>query len=138
MAINTYLAAKHNSPLQGHTPEEIGLIQQWSYWSILEVQKHAVEWLIQAMFVPTERKDPTVVEKAQKALVPLMAILEQSLADKKYLVGDRFTLADLHVASTVNIMVSLGWNLNDSPNVNTWHKACHDRPAWHRVSSLPH
>jgi glutathione S-transferase len=138
MAINAYLAAKHNSPLQGHTPQEIGQIQQWSYWSILEVQKHAVEWLIQVMFVPTEKKDPNVVEKAQKALAPLMKILDQSLENKRYLVGDRFTLADLHVASTVNIITGLGWNLNETANVNSWQKACHDRPSWHRVCSLPH
>jgi glutathione S-transferase len=136
MAINTYLAAKHNSPLQGQNAKETGLIQQWSYWSILEVQKHAVEWLIQVMFVPTERKDPSIIEKAQKALTPLMTILNQSLENKKYLVGDRFTLGDLHVASTVNIIVGLGWSLKDTPNVSAWHKACHDRPAWHKVASL--
>lgn len=138
MAINAYLAAKHNSPLQGHTPQEVGLIQQWSFWSILEVQKHAVEWLIQVMFVPADKKDPAVVEKAQKALAPLMNILDQSLDNKRYLVGDRFTLADLHVASTVNVIKDLGWNLNETPNVNVWHKACQDRPSWHRVCTLPH
>jgi glutathione S-transferase len=138
MAINAYLAAKHNSPLQGHTPQEVGLIQQWSFWSILEVQKHAVEWLIQVMFVPNDKKDPAVVEKAQKALAPLMKILDQSLDNKRYLVGDRFTLADLHVASTVNVIKDLGWNLNETPNVNVWHKACQDRPSWHRVCTLPH
>lgn len=138
MAINAYLAAKHNSPLQGNSPQEIGLIQQWSYWSILEVQKHAIEWFIQAMFVPTEKKDPSIVEKARSALGPLMKVLDQALDNKSYLAGDRFTLADLHVASTVSIITGLGWKLNETPNVNAWLNACHDRPAWHRVCSLPH
>jgi glutathione S-transferase len=138
MAINAYLADKHNSPLQGHTPQEVGQIQQWSFWSILEVQKHAIEWFIQALFVPAEKRDLSIIEKAQKALTPLMKVLDQSLENKKFLVGDRFTLADLHVASTVNVMTTLGWNLSETPSVDAWYKACLDRPSWHRVCSLPH
>jgi glutathione S-transferase len=137
MAITQYLAAKHNSPLLPKTAEETGLMAQWSYWSILEVQKHAVEWLIQVMFVPTERKDPSVIEKAQKSLVPLFGILDQALTNKQYLVSGRFTLADLHVASVVNVAISLGFDTSPYPQVHSWIKACQDRPAWHKVCSLP-
>lgn len=137
MAITEYLAAKHNSPLLPKTAEETGLVAQWSYWSILEMQKHAVEWLIQAMFVPVDRKDPAIIEKAQKALLPLFVILDNALANKTYLVGNRFTLADLHVASVVNVTLSLGFDTAAYPHVHTWIKACQDRPAWHKVCSLP-
>ncbi len=137
MAITQYLATKHNSPLLPKKPEETGLVAQWSYWSILEMQKHAVEWLIQAMFVPAERKDPSIVEKAQKALIPLFGILDHTLNNKTYLVGNRFTIADLHVASVVNIVLGLGFDISAYSNVHTWIKACQDRPAWHKVCSLP-
>jgi len=139
MAITQYLAAKYksDSPLLPKTAEEIGHLAQWSYWSILEMQKHAVEWLIQVMFVPTEKKDPSVIEKAQKSLVPLFGILNHSLEKNTYLVGGRFTLADLHVASVVNVAISLGFDTIPYSNVHSWIKACHDRPAWHKVCSLP-
>jgi len=139
MAITQYLTAKYNnnSPLLPKTPEEVGHIAQWSFWSILEMQKHAVEWLIQVMFMPAEKKDPTIIEKAQKSLIPLFDILNRSLENKNYLVGNRFTLADLHVASVVNIAVSLGFDTKPYPQVQAWAKACQDRPAWHKVCSLP-
>lgn len=139
MAITQYLVAKYNdsSTLLPKNAEEVGHIAQWSYWSILDMQKPAVDWLIQAIFVPAERKDHALIEKAQKALPPLMGILNQSLENKKYLVGNRFTLADLHVASVVNIASSLGFDLTPYPQVNAWLKACQDRPAWHKVSTLP-
>ncbi|MEY4616980.1 MAG: hypothetical protein RJB66_1940 [Pseudomonadota bacterium] len=139
MAITEYLVQKYgaNSSLAAKTPEETGLISQWSFWSILELQKHAVEWLIQEHFMPAERKDAGVVEKAQKALLPLFAILDQALENKTYLIGNRFTIADLHVASVVNVAAGLGFNVASFPHVQTWIKACHDRPAWHRYNSLP-
>lgn len=139
MAITQYLATKYNnsSPLLPKTPEEMGHALQWSYWSILEMQKHAVEWLIQVMFVPADKKDMTIVEKAQKALVPLFNILNNALENKSYLIGNRFTIADLHVASVAGITMSLGMDLKPYTNILSWLKACHDRPAWHKVNSLP-
>lgn len=139
MAITQYLTAKYNgnSPLLPKTPEEVGHIAQWSFWSILEMQKHAVEWLIQVMFMPADKKDPSIIERAQKSLIPLFGILNQALENKNYLVGNRFTLADLHVASVVNVAVSLGFDTTPYPQVHSWAKACQDRPAWHKVCSLP-
>lgn len=139
MAITQYLVAKYNkqSPMLAQDAEEVGLISQWSYWSILEMQKHAVEWLIQALFVPAERRDPSLIERAQKALPPLFTILDKALENKTYLVGNRFTLADLHVASVVNIVVSLGYDISAYKFVHPWIKACQDRPAYHKVCSLP-
>jgi glutathione S-transferase len=139
MAITQYLATKYGaqSGLLPQTPEETGLFAQWSYWSILDMQKHAVEWLIQAVFVPSERRDASIIEKAQKSLTPLYTILDQALANKKYLVGDRFTLADLNVASVVTVAMGLGFDMTPFTNVTQWLKACQDRPAWHRVCSLP-
>lgn len=139
MAITQYLAAKYNSAstLLAKNAEETGHIAQWSYWAMLEMQKPAVDWLIQAVFVPAERRDSALIEKSQKALVPLLGILNQFLENKKYLVSDRFTLADLHVASAVNIAANLGFDLAPYANVHSWLKACQDRPAWHKVSTLP-
>ena len=136
MAITTYLAAKQKSSLLPTTPEATGLAAQWSYWSILEMQKHAIEWFIQVVFVPAERKDSAVIEKAQKALIPLFTILDSALKNKNYLIGNQFTIADLHVASAATIATDLGFELSNFPNVDAWLKACKDRPAWHKVSLM--
>lgn len=139
MAINTYLAEKYDNKglLKGQNAEEVGRIAQWSYWSILELQKHCVEWLIQEMFMPVEKKDPAIIEKAQKAIAPLMAILNAELANKTYLACSRFTLADLNTASVVSIAVNLGFSIETFPAIKKWLMACQDRPAWHKVCSLP-
>jgi glutathione S-transferase len=137
MAINQYLAEKTNSALAGTTAKEKGLIAQWSYWSILELQKPAVDWLIQAIFVPEERRDASLIERSKKAVPPLLKILDTELMGKKYLVGNSFTLADLNTASVVNILVSLGFPMNEYTHVNAWLETCKARPSYKKLSEIP-
>lgn len=136
MAINTYLAAKYKKELLGNSPEEMGLIQQWSYWSILDLQKPTIEWFIQKVFIPADRQDHNVIEKAKAALSPLFEILDNALAGKTYLVGGKFTMADLNVASVVNIAIPLGFSIESYVNVQKWLNACKDRPAYQKYATL--
>jgi glutathione S-transferase len=69
-------------------------------------------------------------EAAAKLIQPLTA-LEESLTGKEYLVGDRFTVADLNVCCIVGIWGGKGAKLDLSPypNVDAWQKRCQARPA---------
>lgn len=136
MAVNTYLAAKYKKEFMGNSPEEIGLIQQWSYWAILDLQRPAIEWFIQNVFIPTEKRDPAIIEKAKASLPPLFKILDDALKSKTYLVGNRFTMADLNVASVVNIVGPLGFSYEPYKNVQKWLSACKDRPAYQKYAEL--
>ena len=54
------------------------------------------------------------------------ARLAEALKDKPYLCGDRYTVADLIVASTFNWMPAM---TPDIPEVKAWVERCHSRPA---------
>ncbi len=136
MAINNYLADKYESPLAGATPEERGAIDQWSYWSQLELQRPLIDIFIQMVFVPTERRDQVVIDKAQKAAPPLFEILDKELSSKKYLVGERFSLADLNVASIVGITEAIQMDISKYKNIQAWLSQCKDRPAYQKYLSL--
>lgn len=136
MAINTYLAEKYQSPLAGKTPEARGHIQQWSYWSIIELQRHLIDVFIQKVFVPEERRDQSVIEKGLSASLPLFAILDKHLADKQFLVGDSFTLADLNVSSVAGIASAIQMDIGSFKNVQRWLGRCHDRPGFQKYSSI--
>jgi glutathione S-transferase len=136
MAINSYLADKYQSALLGKTPEARGLVQQWSYWSILELQKHLIEIFIQKVFVPDEKRDLGVIEKAKKAAEPLLAILDHHLVDKKFLVGDAFTLADLNVASVASITEAIQMDVSHFKHIQHWQSQCKDRPAYQKYLKL--
>lgn len=136
MAINQYLAEKYESPLLGATPEERGLIAQWSYWAILELQRPFVDLLIQKVFVPEERRNLALIEKSEQAIPPLLDILNDHLESRKYIVTDDFTLADLNLASVVNIASSVGFNISSFTHVARWLRQCHDRPSFQKLEAL--
>ena len=136
MAINTYLAEKAKSPLAGTSAVEKGLIQQWSFWAMLELQKPAVDWLIQEMFVPADKKEPKVIEKSKETIGQVLPILDREFTSKQFLVGDRFTMADLNVASIVSICAALRFDMTPYKNINKWMSACSDRPAFQKLKTL--
>jgi len=137
MAINWYLAEKYKPDLLGQNAEAKGLINQWSYWSILDMQKPLVDMLIQVMFMPEDKKDASVVSKAKESLLPLLRILDNALVGKKYLVADTFTLADLNVASVVHINSMVQNDITEFRNVHAWMERLMERHAFKKVLSLP-
>lgn len=136
VAINSYLADKYKSPLGGATPEERGAITQWSLWSQLELQKPLIDIFIQMVFVPAERRDAATIEKAQKICPQLFAILDEHLANKKYIVGHQFTLADLNMATVVAITEPIHMDLSAYKNIQSWLNQCKDRPAYQKYMGL--
>lgn len=136
MAITNYLAKKHNSPLAAQNAEEDGHILQWSFWSLVDLQTPAVQWLIQEMFVPAEHRNSKVIEDAKKVLPTMLATLERGLNGKTYLVGNRFTVADLNVASVVGILHTLKYDLSAYPEVSRWMNLCSSRPACQKVNNM--
>ncbi len=136
MAINNYLVDKYKSPLQGATPEDRGLISQWSFWAILELQKPLIEAFIQKVFVPEDRRDQLVIDNAINTTKPLLALLDKYLQNRKYMVGNNFSLADLNVASVVNLTSAIEMDIKSCTNVSSWAQSCQDRPAFQKVMQL--
>ena len=60
--------------------------------------------------------------------------MERALADREWLVGDRFTIADISLAPYVNRLAMLSmaemWTAGRLPNVERWFAAINDRPTF--------
>ena len=136
LAINHYLADKYSPELLGKTPEIRGLVQQWSLWSILELQKPLIDIFIQKVFVPDDKRDHGLIEKSQKASLPLLAILDAALASKKYITGETFTVADLNLASVVALTSAIQMDISSFKSVEAWMGRLMERPAFQKFQKL--
>lgn len=136
MAINYYLAEAYKKELLGKTPAEKGLVQQWSYWSIAEMQSPMIQVFIQKVFVPAERRDDKVIEENMNQIPALMSVLNNALEGKKYLVGNEFTLADLNTSSVIGIAHAIGFDMKPYSNVNAWLGAIADRPSFQKYMGM--
>lgn len=135
-AINSYLADKHKPELLGKTPAERGAQQQWSTWAMVDLQPPLVEILIQMVFVPEEKRSMAVIEKAREKVPPMLAILDQALTGKDYILGTEVSVADFNLASVVNIAQTFEFDFKPYPAVSAWLERMLSRPSFQKVGEL--
>jgi glutathione S-transferase len=130
LAINLFLARKHGGALAAADLAEDGLMLSWSFWAATTVEPHAATAMYNTVMYPPEQRDPTAVVKALAALEAPLRVLEQALVKGGgFLVGGRFTVADLNVIVCVFYLRVNPQALADLPAVRAWYEAGMARPA---------
>jgi glutathione S-transferase len=119
LAINLYLAKKHGGPLAPANVAEDGEIAMWSLWAVTEVEPQALALLTKG-----------VTEAGIASLRAPFSVLDKALAKDGYLVGGRFTVADINVAEVVRYAAPAQTLFDAAPNVKAWLAACQARPAF--------
>ena len=134
MAINFYLAAKYGkAPLWPEAIQDRALANQWSYWAMLEVEPLMVA-MLQNMFAPPDKRNPALVADATAKLKVPLAVIEQHLGNREYLLGKDFTIADLDTASVWTIGTMVGFDFSSGPKTAAWLSKCTSRPASQRAA----
>ncbi len=129
MAINLYLARKYDKGLQPKSLEDECHAVQWSVWAMTEVENPLIEVLMHRMFYPAEQRDPKVAEAAVAKLQAPFGVLDRQLAGRKYVLGEKYTVADVNLASVLSWSTLVGVDLSAFPNLGRWLGECASRPA---------
>jgi glutathione S-transferase len=145
MACALYVARHHGkgdgTDLAPASPCEDAEALRWSYWTVTEVEADALTVLMHRLAMPAEQRKAALADAAEKRLRVPLRVLEQHLERQRaqghaYLAADRFTVADLCVASV------LGWTkpaknlLEAYPATSQWLAACLERPAQQAMRAL--
>lgn len=133
LAINLYLARKHGGPLAPANVGEDGQMTMWALWVATEVETQALNVAYHRVGNPHGPKDPEIAEAAVTALRRPFAVLDQALAGTGYLVGGRFTVADLNTAEVVRYALPAPELFEAAPKVRAWLSACQSRPAFKKM-----
>ena len=135
MAINFYLSKKHDK-LYPKTPQDEAKALQWTFWVMTAVEKPSLQVLFHTVFFPEDKRDPKQAEDGRKQLAKPLAVLEQALAGKQFLLGDEFTVCDLNVAAVLAAARSPKLGIELGPNVRGWLDRCVERPAAKETSAM--
>jgi GSH-dependent disulfide-bond oxidoreductase len=81
--------------------------------------------------------DEPTVKRGEEALPPVLAILEDHLADHKWMMGAEFGLVDCAYCPVLNVIEKSGFGFTEFPKVAAYLDACRARPAWGRTPRLP-
>ncbi|MBU2958671.1 glutathione S-transferase family protein [Paracoccus sp. 1_MG-2023] len=132
MAANLHLARKHGGTVGPQDASEDALMMQWSFYAATAIEDDALT--IQMLTRPEATdEDREIIDEAIARLERPLAVLEAHLTAHAYLVGGRFTVADLNMAEVIRY----GWNdqrLHAAwPAISEWLDSCHARPAFLRM-----
>lgn len=133
LAINLYLARKHGGPLAPATLAEEGQMMMWTFFAATDMEKSTLDILMHRVSRPEAERDAAIADAAEAALVSKFALLDAALAKTGWLVGGRFTVADLNVAEVVRYAMAAPRLFERSSNVKRWLEACHTRPAFKKM-----
>ncbi len=131
LAINLYLARKHGGPLAPANTAEDGEMGMWALWAALEVETHALNILYNRSGNPDVSK--AMADAAVESLKAPFAVLDGALARNGFLVGGRFTVADLNVAEIMRYAQAEPKLFEAAPRVKAWLAACQARPAFKKM-----
>jgi glutathione S-transferase len=131
-AILCYLAKQAGSdlwPEDDHQPEVIS----WFSWNSQHFIKSGgmlyFEFVIKKRF-NIGPPDNAVVEKAIRDFRAQAAVLNNHLKSRKWLVGDKLSVADFSVAVTLPYAGQASMPLDDFPEVRRWHDQLNALEAW--------
>jgi len=134
-AINLHLVEKFNSNLLPAGAERT-LTLQWMFWA-------AEHWRQGPPALFNERiakvamgveQDDRVIADADASIRKYAAILDEHLANRRYVVGDAVTLADFDLAATLTHLDRTYPPYREFANVMAWHQRLLDEvPAWSRT-----
>lgn len=131
LAINLYLARKYGGPLAGATIDEEGLMTMWTMWAANEVEPHSVA-VVRIYDNAQENSEPgkAGIAVACRSLKRPLDVLEKHLQSEAYLVGGRFTVADLNLAEVLRYAQTERELFDTHPAVKAWIERCQSRAAY--------
>jgi glutathione S-transferase len=128
LAITLYLAKKHAlGTLYPVALEDEARAWQWSLWALNEVDRGVNIWSLHAVRLPPDERDAAKRNEALQVLAAPFRVLDAAVAERPYLLGDAFSIADLNVAAVISRAVDM--DLSAVPHLQAWLMRCLDRPA---------
>ncbi len=122
LAINLYLAKKYGTgELYPTNLEDEARVFQWTLWAGTEVEPLLVESVLVKFGIYTDAASAKA--KAERARTPLL-VLDKHLAGREYIVGTKFGIADLNVASVVGFARYGDVDISYAPHVVAWLDRC--------------
>ncbi len=138
MACALYISRVHGQAdgqsITPATPREEAEALRWSFWTVSELESDALTVLMHRMAMPADQRKPELADRAESRLKVPLAVLEAHLQaqhgqGEAYLAANRFTVADVCVASVANWISPAPDLLAQYPAVSAWLDLCLARPA---------
>ena len=108
-------------------------VQRWLSWDAFHFMPHGGTLYFENLIKPAigmGAPDPAKVEGATRMFAASAAVLEAHLAQRKFLLGDKLTVADFAVGAALPYAKDARIPLGDFPAIVKWHERLNELPGW--------
>ena len=123
-----YLAAVHGPNLTGATPAERTMVERWMDWLLGALNTPYVAVFKDARNAPDKRAPDFAAQSAD--LVAQLKILDGHIAGREWFALDRFTIADMALATIVKRCLEFPIERPPYSELKRWQAAIDARPAF--------
>ena len=126
-----YLAAKHAlGELMPSEPEARATAEMWMDWQQTTIIPGLGPLFVGMVRTPPGTRDPAAMEAAASAVEAGMRLLDAHLADRTFMMGEAFTIADIPLGCACYRWYALDMPHPDLPNVAAWYDRLAKRPGY--------
>ena len=136
-AIVRYLAAKHGAgTLWPADLKQRADSDRWMDWAYtFQASLRAVFWGL--IRTPVEKRDLKAIEEGKKRCGELLAIPDQALAHRPYVVGNSLTIGDIPLGCHVQLWMRLPIERPSHPNLERWFERLGTRAPFRKIVDIP-
>lgn len=137
-AITRYLCAKHS--MGNLCPSDLqtrALAEQWMDWKLSVLIPNMTPIFIGLVRTPEAERNMPGIKRAIERCVDLYGMLNSQLADRLYLLGERFTMADVPFAPQVHRWMKLVPDRPSMPHLEAWYARMTERPMFRKHCMNP-
>lgn len=135
LAMLMHLATTRGSPLGPLTQAETARTLEILFWVTTTIEPDAVTVIVNRVIRDEQARDTRALMDAEARLARTLQWLEGQLTDD-WLVGARFTLADIAVAEILRYAQSAPNLLGNFARISNWLDRCQSRPAARKITEM--
>jgi len=130
-SIVRYLAMQYAPDLlYGNDIKTFASASRWLDWENNELLPPQHEMVMHLIRLPESQRDPKELAHAQQQFLKRLSIVEDILAQSRYICGERFTYGDIPLGIRVHRWHVLGLANTSFPYITRWYQELQTRPAF--------
>ncbi len=111
--------------------------ERWMDWQQTTLNPAGGPAFLQFFRTPPAERRQEVIDASRAAMAPRLALLDAHLAQREWMAGAQFSMADIPVACDIHRWWGLPQSRPDAPHVQRWLDAVLARPATRGVLDVP-
>ena len=117
--------------------QQLALADQWMEWHKFHFMAHLMPAFVNLIRTPADKRNQSVIEQGISNCAQQLKTLDNHLAGKDYMLGERFSIADIPSGALIYKYFNLDIEREPLPNIEVWYARLCERPAYQTHAMLP-